>query len=87
MRFSESVNNTAQCCQLSTVVLSVILMQQNETNTIYHTSFQVFPTVVAQMMVIFCIWHSMACTDISKEKYEIIFRVGEMCHVNAEVMP
>jgi len=54
-------------------------MQQTETITI--------PTVVAQMVVIFCIWHYVVCTDISNKHTATIFRVCEMCHVNAEVMP
>jgi len=62
-------------------------MKQTETITIYQTNFQVFPTVVAQMMVIFCIWHYVVYTDISNKHNAIIFRVSEMCHVNVEVMP
>jgi len=85
MRFSDSVNKTAQCYQLSNVVLSFILTQQAETTTIYHTNFQVFPRVVAQMMVIFCIRHYVVCTDISNKHTATIFRVCDMCHVNAEV--
>lgn len=87
MSFSDSVSKTAQCYQLLTVVISFTLMQQNETITIYHANFQVFPTVVAQMMVTFCIWHHVVCTDISNKHTATIFKVCEMCHLNAEVMP
>jgi hypothetical protein len=67
------MNNTAQCRQLLTVVLSFTLEQQNETNIIYHTIFQVFAEIAAQMMVIFWVWHCVVCTDISKEHTATIF--------------